>query len=65
LSRERPGNVAIFSGRNRSKIDRVRAAVESGINVLAEKPRIIRREDLSVLEAALSAADERQLILHD
>ena len=65
LSRERPGNVAIFSGRNRSKIDRVRAAVESGINVLADKPLIIRREDLPVLEAALRAADERQLILHD
>lgn len=65
LSSERPGNVAIFSGRNRSEIDRVRAAVESGINVLADKPLIIRREDLPVLEGALRAADERQLSLHD
>ena len=62
---ERPGNVAIFSGRNRGKIERVSAAIAAGINVLADKPLIIRREDLPVLEAALKAADERQLILYD
>jgi len=28
------------------------------MNVLADKPLIIRREDLSVLEAALNTADE-------
>lgn len=65
MRRERPGNVTIFSGRNRSKIERVRAAIEAGINVLADKPLIIRREDLPALEAALKAADERQLILRD
>ena len=30
----------------------------AGMNVLADKPLIIRREDLPVLEAALNTADE-------
>ena len=62
---ERPGAVAIFSGRNRGKVQRISAAIEAGLNVLADKPLIIRREDLPVLEAALNAADERGLILYD
>ena len=33
MRRERPGTVAIFSGRNRGKIERVKAAIEAGINV--------------------------------
>jgi predicted dehydrogenase len=37
---EPPGGVAIFSGRNRSKIDRIIAALEAGLHVLADKPAI-------------------------
>jgi hypothetical protein len=62
---ERPGAAAIFSGRNRGKIQRISAAIEVGFDVLADKPLIIRREDLPVLEAALNAADERGLIVFD
>jgi predicted dehydrogenase len=65
MSRECPGGVAIFSGRNRGKIERVRVAIEAGLNVLADKPLIIRREDLPALEAALESADERQLVFRD
>jgi hypothetical protein len=62
---ERPGAVAIFSGRNRGKVQRISAAIEAGFDVLADKPLIIRREDLPVLEPALSAANERGLIVFD
>lgn len=55
MCRERPGTVAMFSGRNRSKIQGILAAIEAGINVLADKPLIIRREDLSALELRTSA----------
>ena len=65
MCRERAGNVAIFSGRNHSKIHGIQAAIEAGINVLADKPLIIRRDDLPVLEAALSTAEEQGLILYD
>ena len=65
MCRERPGAVAIFSGRNRGKAQRILAAVEAGINVLADKPLIVDRQELPVLEAALNAADERGLIVYD
>src|SRR6516164_1201583 len=65
MCRERPGTVAMFSGRNRGKIQGVLAAIEAGIDVLADKPLIIRREDLSALETALNAAQDRGLILYD
>ncbi len=35
---ERPGNVVILTGRNRPKIDRIRASVKDGLHVLADKP---------------------------
>ena len=41
MLRERSGNLVVLSGRNRGKIDRILAAVEAGLNVLADKPWII------------------------
>src|SRR5437773_55940 len=54
MLQERLGNVAILAGRNREKIDRILAAVEAGVNVLADKPWIISLEDLPKLQAALN-----------
>jgi predicted dehydrogenase len=65
MCNERQGTVAIFSGRNHGKVQRILSAVEAGMNVLADKPLIIRREDLTVLEAALNTADGRGLIVYD
>jgi predicted dehydrogenase len=61
LRHERSGNVAIFSGRNRGKIDLITTALEAGLHVLADKPIIIRPEDLPLLESALRLATERRL----
>src|SRR5262245_25300960 len=57
LLRERPGNVVVLAGRNRRKIDYIQAAIAAGFHVLADKPWIIRAEDLAKLEAALDEAD--------
>src|SRR5207248_1135185 len=65
MGRERPGSAAIFSGRNRAKIERVIAALDAGLNVLADKPLIIRREDLPALDRALQRAAEQRLVLCD
>jgi predicted dehydrogenase len=62
---ERPGNVVIMSGRNRPKIDRVAASVETGLNVLVDKPWIIRSADLPKLERALDQADSKRLVAYD
>src|SRR5689334_12080731 len=36
MLRDLPGNVAVFTGRNRGKIDRILAALSAGLNVLAD-----------------------------
>jgi predicted dehydrogenase len=62
---EPPGGVAIFSGRNRGKIERIIAALEAGLHVLADKPAIIEPADLPRLDTALALASERRLVLAD
>jgi predicted dehydrogenase len=65
LAQEPPGGVAVIAGRNGVKIGRIEAAVEAGLHVLADKPAIIRREDLARLDAVLGLAAERGLVVHD
>ena len=65
LAQEPPGGIAVIAGRNGVKIERIEAAVAAGLHVLADKPAIIRREDLPRLEAVLTLAEERGLVMHD
>jgi predicted dehydrogenase len=65
MLRDRPGNVVVLSGRNRPKIERIRRSVESGLHVLADKPWILRPEDMPALEATLAAADATGLVAYD
>ena len=65
MLKEHPGNVVVISGRNRGKIDRILAAVQNGLNVLADKPWIIASADLPKLEAALDTAEKKGLVAYD
>jgi predicted dehydrogenase len=65
LLRDRPGNVVVVSGRNRRKIGFLKAAVEAGLHVLADKPWIIAHEDLPKLESTLDTAAARGLVAYD
>jgi len=65
MLRERPGNVVVFTGRNRPKIDRIRASVHAGLNVLADKPWIIASAEMPALECVLSEAGEKGLVAYD
>lgn len=62
---EHPGNIVVISGRNRDKIDRIRASIDAGLHVLADKPWIIEASDLPKLEAALKAAERRGVVAYD
>jgi len=62
MLRERPGNLVVLSGRNRGKIDRILASVRGGVNVLADKPWILKSEDLPKLESTLAEADSKGLV---
>jgi predicted dehydrogenase len=61
----RPGNVAVFAGRNREKIGRIVRSLEAGYHVLADKPWIIRAADFPKLAAALDLAGRKGLVAYD
>lgn len=65
MLKEKPGNVVIVSGRNRGKIDKIKASVENGLNVLADKPWIIDPADFPKLASTLDTAAGRGLVAYD
>jgi predicted dehydrogenase len=65
MLKEHPGNVVVFTGRNRPKIGRIASALEAGINVFADKPWIISSADMDKLEQALALAGKKRLIAYD
>jgi predicted dehydrogenase len=62
---ERPGNIVVLSGRNRGKIGLIRASLDAGLDVLADKPWIIRPADLAALEEALATSTRKRLVAYD
>jgi predicted dehydrogenase len=62
---EHPGNVVILSGRNRGKIAQIVASVNAGLHVLADKPWILKSDDLPAVATALAEADARGVIAYD
>jgi predicted dehydrogenase len=62
---ERPGTVVILSGRNREKMERIRASVGAGLHVLADKPWILKSADLPALESTLAQADAGGVVAYD
>ena len=65
MLRGHAGNIVVFTGRNRGKIDRILAALKAGLNVLADKPWIITPADLPKLEEALALAQRNNLAAYD
>lgn len=65
LLRDKPGNVVLFTGKNRGKIDRINAALDAGLHVFADKPWIIHSSEMPKLERALRTAGEKGLAAYD
>jgi predicted dehydrogenase len=65
MLRGHAGNIVVFTGRNRGKIDRILAALKAGLNVLADKPWIIASAELPKLEEALALAQQKNLAAYD
>ena len=62
---ERPGNVVVIAGRNRSKIDLIQAAVSLGYCVLADKPWIVAPEVFPKLQQVLADAERQGAFVWD
>jgi predicted dehydrogenase len=65
MLKEHPGNVVVVSGRNKGKVERIAASVDAGLNVLADKPWILKSADLPKVEAALAEADKKGVVAYD
>ena len=62
---EKAGNVVVLSGNNLKKAEYITKSINAGLNVLADKPMIIRADDFKELENAFSAAKEKGVLLYD
>lgn len=62
---EQPGNVMVTSGNNSKKTEYIKAAVDAGINVLADKPMAITQENFELLKEAFIVAEKNNVLLYD
>lgn len=62
---ERPGNVVVISGNNRNKAEYIRACVDAGLHVLADKPMCVDPAGCRVIEQAFDIADRKGVLLYD
>ncbi|MBI5767982.1 MAG: oxidoreductase [Verrucomicrobia bacterium] len=65
LLAERPGNVAVLSGNNLGKIDRIEALVNAGVHVLADKPWAIEPGEFATLARVLERAAAKRVVAYD
>jgi predicted dehydrogenase len=62
---ERAGDVVVISGNNRRKTRYIKACVDAGFNVLADKPMAISPEDADLLDQAFDSAKAHGVLLSD
>jgi len=65
MLRERPGNVILTAGNNLRKTEYLKAAVDAGIHVLADKPMCIDVEGWKLLKASFDSARQNSVLLYD
>ena len=58
---EKAGNVVVLSGNNKKKAEYITRSINSGFNVLADKPMIIDPADFPALESAFRVASDKGL----
>jgi predicted dehydrogenase len=62
---DRPGNIVVLAGKSMQKTDYILRSVQAGLNVLADKPMVVRPEDLPKLQEAFAAAASNHVLLYD
>ncbi|MGV3642425.1 MAG: putative oxidoreductase C-terminal domain-containing protein, partial [Adhaeribacter sp.] len=62
---DKAGNVVVLAGDNQKKIDYIKASVEAGLHVLADKPMAIDAAGFQALEAAFATAEQNKVLLYD
>jgi len=65
MLQEKKGNVVVLAGNNKLKTDYILQAVQSGLNVFADKPMVINEKGFAKLKEAFSIARKNKLLLYD
>ncbi|MFD0750455.1 putative oxidoreductase C-terminal domain-containing protein [Mucilaginibacter calamicampi] len=62
---QKKGNVVVLAGNNGKKTSYIKTAVDSGFNVLADKPMAIDRAGFETLKSAFESAKKNNVLLYD
>ncbi len=62
---DKNGNVVILAGNNKKKTEYIYEAINSGFNVLSDKPMAINRENYHLLTSAFDIAKANNVYLYD
>jgi len=62
---EKKGNVVVISGNNRKKTEYIKASVEAGLHVLADKPMCIDQAGFTMLKEAFAVAAAQNVLIKD
>jgi len=65
MIRDKPGNLVVIAGNNTRKTDYINRSLETGFNVLADKPMAINPEQFQLLCKAFDTAAKKKLLLYD
>ncbi|HWQ36959.1 MAG TPA: putative oxidoreductase C-terminal domain-containing protein [Blastocatellia bacterium] len=62
---DKPGNVVVIAGNNRKKTEYIKASVDAGLNVLADKPMCTDEKGFELLKDAFRSAEKNNVLLYD
>ncbi len=62
---EKKGNVVVLAGNNQQKTTYIKKAVDAGLNVLGDKPMVIKAANFGLLEESFAAAASKKVLLYD
>lgn len=65
MLQEKAGNVVVLAGNNKKKTDYIKASVDAGLNVLADKPMAISYQNFELLKEAFASAKKNNVLLYD
>lgn len=62
---EKKGNVMVTAGNNGKKTDYIKASLQGGLHVLADKPMAINEKDFETLKTCFDIARQNKVLLYD
>lgn len=65
MLQQKPGNVVVLAGNNAKKTTYIKQSVDAGLNVLSDKPMVIKPEKFPMLKAAMKQAQKNNVLLYD